>query len=481
MQAQQGPAIEHDAFNETVVLRAAISSAEHRRSLVRQIAPAEFVAAGHDSLWAALRAMVDGGVEYTPEAARMLVKQHGGDPTLLDLLEPGADVVPNLEWHVATLRWDAQRVRIAKELLPGLVDQLVDPKCRPDELAATVRGLERAITESHGRSHIRGAGELARAYRAEIASRRAKQRVYPTGWAAVDLRLTEGLAPGKTWVVAGLPGSGKSTAMAALLFNLVKLNRRPFVGAWEMGPISLLDVLVSHSTGMNLRAIVRGDLDDEEVDRVTRASDFFCRKIKFMGAAFYDAMARAKNAKQRGRPSNDVPLDVLEGYLAESGCDVAVYDLWARCLCDRSPEGIESALFRQQAMHESLSIAGVIVTQMNVKDVEKRQDKRPTREGIKGSGAYTEVADLIFGVHRDAQFKSVQDDAIELICLKQRKGEVNWAVQFDWKADVCGISGGQEVPYDPGFDAVIGQTGDIAGIRTGQGGKGKRKSKGRDG
>jgi len=204
------------------------------------------------------------------------------------------------------------------------------------------------------------------------------------------------------------------------------------------------------------------------------------RKILFMENAFFERVALEKGK----RKSNDRNLDILEGYIAEAGCDVVVMDLWERMLCDLSYEGVTDALYRQQEMHKEYGVHGIIVQQLKLKDVEKRADKRPTREAIKGTGAYVEVADLIFGVHRDAQFKKVPDDSLEVICLKQRKGEPNWAIRFDWDGPTCAIRGGIEVSYDPGLessDEFGGEVSDPSAIRTrGSSKSGKPKMNRRD-
>ena len=128
-------------------------------------------------------------------------------------------------------------------------------------------------------------------------------------------------------------------------------------------------------------------------------------------------------------------------------------------------------------MCQEYRFTGVIVQQMRLKDVEKRADKRPTRESIKGTGAFVEVADLVFGIHRDAQFKAVPDDTIEVICLKQRMGKANWAIQFDWDGDKSSITNGREVPYDPGLESSSQFGSDIGDIKTGT----RTKNRSRDG
>ena len=86
--------------------------------------------------------------------------------------------------------------------------------------------------------------------------------------------------------------------------------------------------------------------------------------------------------KRRGNSSN---LDTVQAYVADSGCDVFVADLFERCLSDTDPDEEKHALFRMQAMLDDLRVHGIFAAQQRLKDIEQRPDKRPTREGIKGS------------------------------------------------------------------------------------------------
>jgi len=152
--------------------------------------------------------------------------------------------------------------------------------------------------------------------------------------------------------------------------------------------------------------------------------------------------------KSGEKPNNDRNLDILHGYIADSGCEVFIADLWKRLLRDASPEAEEDALIRQQSMAEETRTHGILLQQQRLKDVEQREDKRPTREGIKGSGAWIEVPDTIIGVHRPALWKRMDDNKLEGIVLKQRYGKWPLAVEFDWDAERGSITGGRPIDYD---------------------------------
>lgn len=461
----------YDAILERTILCAALADAKTRDALTRSIAPDEFLVSEHSPLWRGLRAMTDRQLAPDPLSLRRFVAEEGevADAYIAGL-EAEAEVPPNLAHLVETLRWDATRARTIRGAVPELIRELRDPKAKPETVAIAARAVLRAVERGGGGGGVRRGEELARSYRAEIRTRVAQGNFWSLGMgAAMDARLTEGAMPKRTCVVAGLSGSGKSTWVANMAVRLARQDRRVLLGCWEMDPDSYLDLMVASVTRIELKRVVNGSLTPEEVGRIEKAIDWLTSRIRFMPNPFYRSERQQKGG---GRKTNDRNLDLLEGHIAESGCDVGVWDLWERLLVDISYDGVTSALFAQQNMHERYNIWGVIVSQLRGKDVERRADKRPTRDGIKGTGAYVEVADLILGIHREAQFKRVPDDSIEAICLKQRKGEPNWAVAHDWSGAQALVSGdGREVAFDPGLeasaefgDAVVG---DMKQIRTG--------------
>jgi len=80
--------------------------------------------------------------------------------------------------------------------------------------------------------------------------------------------------------------------------------------------------------------------------------------------------------------------------------------------------------------------------------VESRDDKRPTREAVKGSSGWIDVGDTLIGWHRPALFKRQPDVTIEALILKQRYGVWPLAVEFDFDPMFGWASNGRTIPYD---------------------------------
>lgn len=467
----------YDSVNEAIVIGATIATTkDKRRGLVRQLSPDEFLVPVHAAIWRALSELARRNLDYDPATIRGFLREEGiedDDLDYLETVEAEARTPKNLEHHIETMQWDATRARVLTGPVPKLVESINDPKAKAADVVAAARAVTRSLDRG-GRRYAHRPEELHTAYKAERAKRQKKRNVYPLGADAFDAKLSEGFMPRRTSLIAGVSGSGKSTVAMAWIVLLAMLGRRPLYCAWEMDAESALDVMASHMTGIELKRIIQGTTTPDEDARVDKATRWILSRVRFMGNPFFDEIDSGK------KPSNERNLAVLEGYIAESGCDVVVYDLWERMLFWQDPTSVTRALYIMQKMHQDYRIHGCIVQQLNLKDVERRPDKRPTPDSIKGVGSYYEVPDLIFGVHRDARFKRVPDRVVETLCLKQRKGEPFWSMGWEWEATIARVRNPVEMSYDPGFDSAgHGGIGDIGDIKTKK--KGKAKIGRRDG
>jgi len=451
--------IPHDAVNEQVILSAALLSRDLREKLVTRVRPDSFLVKEHVDAWIAISELVRNKLEYDPDTIRQL---SGGkvDVAYLDQLIRDRQVVPaNINHHVGLLEYDRQRMEAVRGPLSQLLEALRDPSTPPDRTRALAKSLSNAF--SHGTTSTLLREPTAIVESAIIELRARKDRAcYPYGINGLDYqddrvrwRMIPGAAPGKVTVLTGVPGSGKSTVAARIALAQANAGRRVLYGAWEMGDENTLELLAGMSLGMSRYRLSTGAITPDEEAALVREMERLSSRIRFVGVPGAPSAVAAHQAKGE-RATNERTLDQLHAVLTDTGADVFIADLWKRCLRQTDPDEEEQALIRQQAIAAATKCHCFLLQQQRLKDIESRLDKRPTREGIKGSGAWVEIADTIVGVHRPALWKNVDDVTIELDVLKQRWGPWPMAVEFDWDSDKGSITGGKTVDYDsPSGDA----------------------------
>lgn len=470
-----------DSANEAALVAAAFLFPELRAHLLLRLVPDHFQQREHREVWQALleaerrKLVVD--LPLVEQLAGAMQARY-----LAELAEVRPDPPQNVGWHLQNVLWDHARVSAARGPIPAFIEALRNPKEEPEK----VRGLARAIAICfdgyQDRKHLHEPAALVRDQMKEVERRAAGLACWSYGIPGLDFyadsyapreswrrRMIPGPAPGQITVVTGISGGGKTTATASIVLGIAfpgwleedfdAAGRHVLYGAWEMGPGMTLELLACISLGWSRSELVEGlgpVATPEGRLVLQQRMQVLASRIRIMGNPF--------RRRAGEKASNERNLDIVQGYIADSGCEVFVGDLWKRCLRSTEPDEEEEALIRQQAMVEELHVHAVLLQQQRLKDIEQRPDKRPTREGIKGSGAWVEVPDTIIGVHRPALFKRVADDKIELFVLKQRYGKWPLGVEFDWEPDKGSIRGGRHIEYDrPGEQNEIDEAAGLAG------------------
>lgn len=449
--------IPHDLINEQVMIAAAIvAEREMRKRLLREPADS-FFGKGHAEAWRALQELEKRGLDYDPATIAQMTSGAVDTRYLEQLLESRPEVPPNLRHHVESLHWDRARIDFVRGPLGSLLEALRDPRAEPER----VRGLARQIGASFqgfgAQRFIREPAALVRSVVDSLTKRQAGQACFPFGLEGLDRygdgeenagqwRMIPGAAPGAMTVITGMSGSGKTTATANMVCAMAAQGRRVLFGAWEQGASATLELCAALNVGAALDQLRTGAFDDATKAEIAAEAEKLSEHVTFVEIPF---------GRERGeRGSNDKNLDLIHQLIADAGCDVFVADLFRRALRQFEPDEEEHALQRIQSILQETNVHGMLIQQLRLKDLEQRPDKRPTREGIKGSGAWVEMPDTILGFHRPALWKDVPDRTIEAIILKQRYGVWPLSVEFQWDAKRGRIWNGRTIAYNrPGDDA----------------------------
>lgn len=460
--------IDHDAVNEQIVIAAAIVDPDARRGLLHRIAADRFFAKEHVAIWQALAELERRKLSYDHATIQKLSGGSVPMEYLVGLVDARPESPPNIDFHVGALLWDNARLTAVEGPIAGLLEALRDPRSASDRVRSLARQVALAFDGYEERKYLLDGEQLVRDQIAEIRKRAEGQSLFPFGIFALDKyekdheekaghpRLVPGAAPGDITIVTGQTGAGKTTFTANLVLGLARQRKKVLYGAWEVKGGMTLEILATISLGWSRTWMLAGRradpgaplgedgmperMDEEHIAAFAERMNAIRPFVGFLENPFQRSLGEKKR-------SNAANLDLLHGYIADSAADVFVGDLWERCLVYTDPDDEKHALYRQKAMAEETNCHCILLQQQR-KDVELRADKRPTGEGIKGSGAWRDVASLVLGVHRPALWKAIDDDVLEVDVLKQRYGRWPLAVEFDWDGERGKISGGRTVPYD---------------------------------
>lgn len=458
--------VPNDPVNEQVCLAASIVDRTVRKRMVKY-PPEIYFAEPHRAIHAGLQELHRRKLKYDP--ATLLRLSPDIDLGYLEnLAQNRPDIPPNMDFHVDTLLWDAQRARVTEGPLAELLEAVQNPKEAPERVKALARQVGESFEGDYSEGkYIRDPKEVVRQAMSNLRRRVEGEAYYPYGIHGLDYyddesetpgqrRIRPGAAPGTIAMITALSGSGKSTFTGHLALGLARQKRKVLFGAWEETAPVTIELLATLSLGWSRSRMLDGKsnrlkadsneferLSNEELVIVEERMHAISKRVGF----FDNPFQRNKTSTGR-RTTNDDHLDIIHEHLADSGCEIFIADLWQRCLVDTKPEDERHALFRQLAIAEEQRCHVMMAHQQRAKDIETRADKRPTREGIIGSGAWLDVSWTVMAPHLPAKWKRVPDNIFELYILKQRNGPWPLAIEFDWVPDTGQISGGRSIPVN---------------------------------
>jgi replicative DNA helicase len=472
--------VPNDPINEQVILAAMIADGETRQRLSKTWAPEAFYADEHRAIFTGLVELSRRKLEYDPATLMRLVPDV--DIRILETLASSRPDLPdNLDFHVETLTWDAQRARVTRGPLASLLEAVQNPKESPDRVKAFARAVGDSFEGAGGTGRfLRDPKEVVRQAMSTLKRRVAGEAYYPFGIEGLDYyengvrRIRPGASPGTISMVTALSGSGKSTLTGHLILGSARQNlgpnkvrRKVLCGAWEEEAPVTIELLATLSLGMSRSRILDGQsnriredsvhdyepLSNEDLVMIEECMHGISKYV-----TFFDNPFQHGKLKTGRNPTNDDHLNIIQEHLEDSGCDIWFADLFARCLIDDSPSAEKSALYRLLSITQEQAVHTVIVHQQRAKDIETRPDKRPTREGIIGSGAWLDICWTVMAPHLPAKWKRVPDNTMELYLLKQRNGPWPIAIEFDWVPDTGQISNGRSLEVK-----AIGESDEIGG------------------
>jgi replicative DNA helicase len=459
--------VPHDTINEIVMLAAVIVDVEAAKKYLPSIPADSFYGQGHAAAWAIMQRLQGQGLHYDPAT----VQQMSGGSVDTDVLESYAQerpkVPPNIRYHAACIAWDRARVEAVRGPVTQFLEAIKDPACDPNKVRALARAIGNSFEGVGDRKYLRDPAAIIREHRKELENRRHGHATFSYGLEGLDFygemdpkpytpRLIPGCAPGKVTVVTGISGGGKSTTTARIALEQARQGRRVLYGAWEQDSNMTLEIIAAMSLEWSRSDLMCGNFKEDDQEQLLAEMDRLGEWIRFMSLPFGREMGE--------KCTNQSNLDLIHQYISDVSPDVFIADLFKRVMVETRPDDEESALWRMQAITQETRCHSILLQQLKLKDVETRQDQRPTRDSVKGNSAWIDIADTVLAWYRPSLHKNVPDDVIQALILKQRYGAWPLAVEFDWNPEFGFVGNGRSIEYDrPGqeggeMDGILGES-----------------------
>ncbi|MFL6107205.1 MAG: replicative DNA helicase [Marmoricola sp.] len=248
-----------------------------------------------------------------------------------------------------------------------------------------------------------------------ISNHDGSLRGVPTGLADLD-ELTNGLQAGQMIIVAGRPGSGKSTlgldfCRAASIAN----GMTSVIFSLEMGRSEIAMRMLSAEARVPLGHIRNGGMNDDDWGKLARKMAEVSSAPLFIddspNMTMMEIRAKARRLKQR----HDLKLIVIDYIqLMSSGKKV-------------ESRQVEVSEFSRhiKLLAKELEIPIVALAQLN-RGSEQRADKKPMVADLRESGSLEQDADIVMLVHREDMYEKESPRAGEadIIVGKHRNGPI---------------------------------------------------------
>lgn len=256
-------------------------------------------------------------------------------------------------------------------------------------------------------------------------------RGHSTGLPDLDA-IIQGARPGNMIVVAGLPGSGKTTLGLQVAQHIVTTaGGRGLVFSMEMSKKELVTRSISSLGSVHIGRMDEGhSLQDGDWTGITAA----VARLKDSGLYLCDAPGlTAPRIRSIARHAHRT-----------HGLDVVVVDYIGLIASEGRAQNRTVELGRistaMKTLAKELKLPVIVLAQLN-RDSTKRPGKRPTPQDLRDSGQIEADADTVILVHRDHDTEQGQNGVTELIvgkcrhapvgsCLVQHQGQYSRFVSF---------------------------------------------------
>lgn len=295
----------------------------------------------------------------------------------------------NIAAYAEIVRDKANKRRLI-EVASGLLDSAYGSKQSAVEIADAGIGGLMVLTKQSSRHEFTMKQAVAAAYDDMVAASQAggSLRGITTGFARVDKRLG-GFHDGDLIVIGARPAMGKTALLVNLAEAAAEADHCVALISGEQSYMQIGQRALARSSGVAAERMRSADLEEEEWPRLTDAF----RKLAGHRVFILD----------RSAPTIDEVRRTLRQWKQEHKIRAAYIDYAQRIRVPKAPSRVEEVAEVARSLKEiarDLSIPVITLAQV-VKNVDMREDKRPSMSDLANSDELVREADLIAMLYRD--------------------------------------------------------------------------------
>lgn len=248
----------------------------------------------------------------------------------------------------------------------------------------------------------------------------------------LDKRIN-GLNKQEMTIIAGRPGSGKTTLANNILLKAISQNKNAALFNLEMSKDQIFQKLFSNIGLIDNEALKFGNLTDEQWLKVVEAQNKLMRfknnfKVYDNILTLNGIISNAKRLSKKGK------------------LDLVIVDYLQLIQVDGKPGNREqeiSTISRKlKLLSKELNIPVIVLSQLS-RACEQRADHRPMLSDLRESGSIEQDADIVIFCYRDEYYYAETEDKniLEIIIGKNRNGatgteKVAWIPQYQRVTDL---------------------------------------------
>ena len=248
----------------------------------------------------------------------------------------------------------------------------------------------------------------------KLFERKVQVTGVPSGWDDLD-KLTSGWQPGDLVILAGRPGTGKTSAAMNMAENAAIRNAVPVaIFSLEMSKEQLALRLLCSQSEVGLHKLRTGYLGNEDWPRLTTGAGLLTQAPIYIDDSPALSVLEIRAKCRRLKAENKLGLIIVD-YLQLMRSSIPA---------ENRVQEISQITRGLKALAKELSVPIIALSQLSRAVEQRGGGGRPQLSDLRDSGSIEQDADVVIFVYREVVYKpdTAEPGKAQLIIAKQRNG-----------------------------------------------------------